>query len=197
MKACRSASRRLSESLVVIVVALPVAGCGGSGAAAPKAASQAVTASTAHHSSQGDTARPRFIAAADAICNRLNIAIADPPGTVLNNSNLARLAPRHAVLEKKAVSQLSTLTAPASMASDWLKILADRRTLARELARLGIAAKANDAAAITKLGVSKARVHQRLGTLASHDGFVACGRAGGSTAPPLSPPARSGPGRSI
>ena len=180
--------RHLPASFVAIAVALTGPGCGAS--VDSKTALKPVKASTAPHS-RDKVATSGFISAADSICNRLNIAIADPPGTVLNNANLAKLAPRHAALERKAVSELKRLVPPASMASDWLKILAYRRTLAKELAQLGVAAGANDAAAIKKLAASKGRVHNQLETLASHEGFRACGTASSGTIVPLSPPAHA------
>jgi hypothetical protein len=185
MRSHSSAFRHLSASFAAIAVALTGPGCGAG--VDSKTALKTVRSSTAPR--PGDkAAKSGFISAADSICNRLNLAIADPPGTVLNDAKLAKLAPRHAVLEKKAVGELGRLVPPASMAPDWAKILAYRRTLAEQLAQLGAAAGAKDAAAIKKLAAAKGRVHHQLETLASHDGFHVCGTASSSTILPLSPP---------
>jgi hypothetical protein len=194
----------LAAILVVAALSLLSAGCGHSKPVASKAA---LAASSSQHGPQtpppsskrqsaSRLARSRFIAAADALCLRLNAAIADPAGTVLNNSNLARLAPRHAVLEKKTVGELSSLSPPASMASDWPKLLAYRRTLARELAELGTAARTGDTAAIKRLAVSKGRVHQKLAKLAARVGFTSCGQAGGTPKVSFRPTKRPGAGHS-
>lgn len=187
---------RCAVVAIVLVVCL-AAGCGGTSKTGASAASspavvQPRTDTTPRKSSSAGAShgRARFVAAAEAICRRLSREIADPKGTVLNAKNLARLAPRHAALEKNAVRELSGLTPPTSVTADWLKILAYRRTLAADLAKLGEAGKVNDIAAINELGDRKRRLYRELSALATRDGLAACGRAGKAAALPLPPLAR-------
>jgi hypothetical protein len=124
------------------------------------------------------------------------VAVTDPPGTVLDTKNLARLAPRHVVIEQRALGELSKLSAPASIAVDWRNILSYRHRLTSELAKLGRVAKAGDVAAIRNLGVVKQRLHSELEAVATRAGFNECGKTGISTvslARPPSPPARVRP----
>jgi hypothetical protein len=201
MERFERAARYLMAVILMVAIGLPATGCGGSssGSTGRPGTAAATTAprpqSGTSSDPSGGTVKSRFIAAADAICGRLNAAIADPLGTVLNDTNLARLAPAHALLEKKAVSELGRLKPPESLASDWLKLLAYRRTLAKELAEVGAAAKAHDAASIKKLGASKKRVHRQLEALAARDGFGPCGEAGGTTLVPRTPPKAVAPKR--
>jgi hypothetical protein len=178
-------------ALVIFSVALNASDCGGTSRITATDDRSAIgePSPTASHGG-GVAATPRFFATAAAICSRLSRAITDPKGTVLNLKSLARLAPRHAALEKKAVKELSALTAPASVAADWLRILAYRRRLAEELAKLGHAARADDVAGINRLGAVKKRLYKDLSSLATHDGVSACAKAGKSPAativrPPL------------
>jgi hypothetical protein len=130
--------------------------------------------------SASSAAASDFIAAADAICRRLSRDITDPKGTVLNPKSLARLAPRHAALEYRAVKALSKLMPPPSIRAAWLAVVDERSTLAAELARLGRAAEANDVSEINKLAARKASMYRKLAVLATRTGVGACGKAGQS-----------------
>jgi hypothetical protein len=190
----RKAGSRWVLAAFVFAVALNATGCGGTSRimATNDRSATAEPSPTKSHGGSGVAATPRFFATAAAICSRLSRAITDPKGTVLNPKSLARLAPRHAALEEKAVKELSALTAPASIAADWLRIVAYRRRLAEELAKLSRAAKADDVAGINRLGAVKKSLHKELSSLAAHDGISACGKAGHSPAraivrPPSAP----------
>ena len=119
-----------------------------------------------------------MIAGADAICGRLNAKFAAGKATSLRVREIARLAPSRAALERTTATELSKLTPPASIASDWRQIIAYRKTLAEELVKLGQDAKLNDAAGIRALAASKKRVHGQLLSTATRDGFKDCSRVG-------------------
>lgn len=115
-----------------------------------------------------------MVVRADAICRRLNTQIEANKQASLSATEIARFAPRNAALEKTALKELSKLKPPASIARDWRQVIAYRRTLMEELAKLGRYAKANNTQAIHKLSESKKRVHQKLLTIAKRDGFKDC-----------------------
>jgi hypothetical protein len=89
-------------------------------------------------------------------------------------AEIAAVTPRRAEIEKRVVSELSRLEAPAVLARGWRALLADRTKLATELAELGEAAKQKDEKAIAKLAVSKARTHRELFTHAKAVGVTEC-----------------------
>jgi hypothetical protein len=154
--------RSVCIALALVAAASAATGCG---SASGNAASES-------------PAQSKFIAEADAICSRLNseIVVKEAPG--LNLREIARLSLPHAILEQKALRELSKLTPPPSHAHGWQQIVAYRRTLAEELLQFAHYAKANDAAAVQALGVSKERVHRELLALAGREGFSACSVVG-------------------
>jgi hypothetical protein len=153
---------------------LAAAGCGGgsSGTGSTNAGS------TASIPSGDSPAERRLIATADAICGRFNTEIATTKPAGVGASELARSAPVNASLEQAALRELSKLTPPASLAGDWRRVIADRRTLAEELVKLGRYAKANNAAGIRALVVSKKAMHRELLKTATRAGFADCARVG-------------------
>jgi hypothetical protein len=191
----------LSLSLALIATAVIAAGCGRTGTSATGVSTGARTGSArtstrAASVSAAIAARTRFIAAADAICARVSRQIADPAGTALDAKTLARLAPRHARIEKRAVDELAGLKSPATLAPAWRQILQYRQRLATELATLGAAAKANDGVEIKKLGTSKRLIHTRLAAVATRNGFSACAKVTTSSEPQkVQPPASARRGK--
>ena len=143
-------------------------GCGGSSRVM-------ATGAAASTRPSGSSAASQLIARADAVCKRLNNEIAaTPPGMQDSPLKLSRNALQHAALERKAVSDLSRLTPPASLAHDWAQILADTRRLAAELTTLGRYWKLDEKQRISALGASKKHIHTELSAIASHDGFKDC-----------------------
>jgi hypothetical protein len=177
--------RPRSIAALTLAVLLAAAGCGGSSKSeAPGSGSSVTSVATA-----------RLIATADAICERLDARLARTTPVHLDSRTIARSAPQNAALERAALTELGKLAPPASLADDWKQIIAYRRTLADELARLGRYAKANDTRAVKALAVSKKRVHEKLFALAARDGFRVCSQVstGRSTKPtgPSPPPTRA------
>lgn len=159
-----------------IVVALLAAGCG----------STSNASSSAGHSASAHTLSSRTAASADqpftvkaeVICERVNDAIAAAKPASNGVREIERIVPRRVALELASAGELSRLTAPASVAGAWRKMLAYRRKLAHELAELVSAAKRNDLAAIRALTASKQRVHHQLFLTATAAGFKMCARVG-------------------
>jgi hypothetical protein len=150
-------------------------GCGG-GSAATTAASTA--ASTDASTTPGSRPESGFIAKADAICARLNSQISGREPSKITMSEIARLSLAHATLEQKALNELTRLVPPSSLAGDWKRIIAYRRTLIDELIKFAQYAKANDTRAVQTLSVSKEQVHRKLTATAKRAGFTACARVG-------------------
>lgn len=120
----------------------------------------------------------RFVAQADAICQRLNAQFAASKPNSQDVSEIARIAPERTALEEQTVVELSHLEPPPAVAVAFRKIVADRRTLAQELAQLGDAAKRKDTKELNRLAASKLRMHSQLHGVASTAGFESCGLVG-------------------
>lgn len=120
----------------------------------------------------------RFVAKADAICQRLNTQFAASKPNGQDVSEIARIAPERTALEEQTVVELSHLVPPPTVAVAFRKIVADRRTLAQELAQLGDAAKRKDTKELNRLTASKLRMHTQLHSTASTAGFESCGLVG-------------------
>jgi len=168
--------KRGSIPLIVGLVVVVAAGCGGSSGgtgASPDSSAPKRAAAV------GDPQSARqFVAAADAICGRLNTRIVAITFRNLSLGEVARVAPLRAALEQTGTTELTHLAAPASLAHDWHEILLYRTELAEELAKLGRFAKLKDRRAIAALSKSKARVHKLIGTIAKRDGFTDCAKVG-------------------
>lgn len=171
------------------VLAFAITGCG---ASTPTGASSTTTAasstSTAHSaastSANGSTSTPSrsptgsFVAQADAICARVNREIIAIPAKSGTAAEVKRVVPRTVSLEQKGLVGLEKLDPPASIATDWRRMLAYRRTLARLLGELLDASKKNDGTSVQPLTESKKRVHASLTKIATVRGFKDCAKIG-------------------
>jgi hypothetical protein len=132
--------------------------------------------------SQAATPKSRLIASADAICKPLNArrkTANAAVGSVTGASTLpkvARIAPGLAADEHKALAELHALTAPASLAANWRKILAGTQQLADNTAKLGADAKAGDLKAVEGLIHTDQQTERELIQIAATAGFKHCGR---------------------
>src|SRR5665811_446099 len=172
-------STHVTGLLGTLAISLLVAGCGGGSSNAPgSGATVSAAASTQAASGQPTVTADdaRLIASADGICRRFNAQLTGESRA--QTSDIARTAPRNAAIESRAVGELSKLTPPASLASDWSQILAYRRTLAQELVVLAQDARAGNAAGMRALAASKKKVRNELSRLAARDGFKDCTSVG-------------------
>lgn len=122
--------------------------------------------------------RSQLIARADAICGGLNRQFLAHAPKSASVSEIARISPGRAALERTVVSELRKLAPPAAMTSIWQQIIGYRLILADELRELGQDAKTNDSAALKTLTTSKKRLHRQLLVAATKAGFKECGRTG-------------------
>lgn len=160
--------------LTLVAAAALIAGCGGGKAAhtvASDGTAPAKGASSALSLSQ-------LIAQADAVCHRLNDAIATTQIKTASAQEIALIVPRHVSLERGTQKQLEQLVPPPSFASKWQRILGYRRGLADELAELVTASQHADNAKIATLSASKKSAHAALLKAAKSYGFKDCSVVG-------------------
>jgi hypothetical protein len=177
--------------LVPIVAVLAVTGCGSSSKAGSSASSTnaestsagtTATASTTPVSTTGGSGPPlsrsELVARADAICKPLNTELVSSKYKVKTLQDIARIAPQRAAAEQTALSVLSKLTPPSSMAQDYQKMLVARQTVIEDIRKLGEDAAANNMKAATPLYTSSATVIRHMGATATRNGFKYCGELG-------------------
>jgi hypothetical protein len=152
----------LRLTLILAVLASIFAGCGGSGASS--------------------NATSRMISSADAICKGVNArrtAANTHVGAVASQAALPKVAAVAAGLaayERNAVVELRKLTAPASLAQDWRKILAGAEKLAGNTTKLGEEAKAKNLKGVEGLIHEDQQSEKELIAIATTAGFKHCGR---------------------
>jgi hypothetical protein len=153
----------------VAAFALTLGACGGS---AHDASSTATHASVSRPATTAVEAA--FISRADVICRKLDAVLDLEKPRSDSRGEVAKLVPGRVELEQRSVAALKRLKAPAALAATWREMLRLRAALARELNEYGHAVAAGDTAAVTALTQSKARTHQRLGTVGRAAGFDEC-----------------------
>lgn len=153
-------------------VSVLAAGCGsGTGNPASTPAPKART-------SAGGGELAELVASADPICRRMNAEFAAEPPKSTTIAEVGRVSPVRARIERGVAVELSHLRAPASITAQWRSVVADRMTLASELAALGEAAERGDSASIAKLKKSKARLHRHVRIVAAKLGLRDCAQVG-------------------
>jgi hypothetical protein len=161
---------------LLLLATLLVTGCGGGG---PTTASNRTASNSAAVSSGAaiESSELHLIDAAGAICERLNAEIVKSSNRV-DVAEIVHVAPRNAVLERRAVAELARLTPPAALAHDWHQLLAYRRTLAQQLVTLVGYARRNDSHALDTLIAAKERLRGQLRVTAASLGLQDCGAIG-------------------
>jgi outer membrane murein-binding lipoprotein Lpp len=135
-----------------VATALAVSGCGGS--------------------SSKPLTRAELTVKANAICRTVTTKLRSK--TARTNQDIARIAPELAGFEQTALSELSKLVPPASMANDWQRFVAGAQTLAENTARLGEYAKTNNLKAARPLITSSEAVQRQMQTTARRQGLKDC-----------------------
>jgi hypothetical protein len=152
---------RLCSTFVIAALTVLAAGCGASSTSNPKA---------------------KLIAQADAICKPLNArrkAANKQVGAVTSAATLpkvAQIAPLLAAFERNAVAELRKLSAPATLAENWRKIVAGLQQLADNTAQLGVYAKASNLKEVEGVIHKSQQKERELITIATTAGFAHCGR---------------------
>jgi hypothetical protein len=171
--------RKLRLASIAIVVASVVAGCGGS-------TSTNTSTNTGSGSGSGSVhtaAAKHLVAEADPICKQVDVERTAANTAVANAGSstskvlqtLARVAPPVAADERRAVVRLRAIEAPASLASDWQKLLTGIEQLATDATAIGTDAKAGEYKDVTSLTASGRKLREGLTEIATRDGFTYCG----------------------
>lgn len=164
-------------ALALSSLALPIAGCGGgSSNAATETAARSVSRTTL--TSPGSGGRTAFIARADAICRETNVKLAQTKSKGESPEQVAATVVENETIERKANGRLAKLTAPASLAAAWRKMLGYRRVLADQLGSLAAAARSHSTPSVNSLSASKKQLHGQLRRLATKLGFQDCAKVG-------------------
>lgn len=121
--------------------------------------------------------RAELVAKADTICRRVNNQLKSSDNSINSKQDLARVVPRLASFEQKALADLSKLVPPASLANDWKTIVTGAQTLADNTAKLGEYAKENNIKAAKGLVTDSQKVQQAMLATAKRDGFKDCSEA--------------------
>jgi hypothetical protein len=128
--------------------------------------------------SSADSSSSGFIARAEPICRALNAELTKVGAKSTSLTEVARVVPRHVSQERTALLTLERLKPPSAVAGSWRKMLADRRALADQLAKLAEAAQHNEAAAVKALTASKETTHAELARVGRKAGFNDCAQVG-------------------
>lgn len=118
---------------------------------------------------------PNLIAAADAICRRLNSEIARSDKGAREIVRVARL---NEALENRAVKELSKLEPTPVLASEWRKFLTLRAALAHELGVLAAAARRGRPSTVQQSISAKRLLHNMQRASATGMGFSDCAQLG-------------------
>ena len=211
-------SRRVSQGsqrptvLAVLVLVIVVAASGCAGSTKTTSTTATTPATSTHAAAPGNdrpgtpapgtaatrtssaaskpTVDPRFLASAEAICTRLNAALAgaiarEKAGTFLATTR------HNANLELAAARALGRLRAPTSLAVVWRLMSSYRQTLAQDLSKLVEDAKTHNNKQLQQLSESKNRAHSQLTELANANSFKECSHIGPGPTPvtiPLTKP---------
>lgn len=120
----------------------------------------------------------KFLPAAVAICQQLNVDIAHHTPKKADRHKIGTVAIENAFLEQAALNGLKKLKPPAIQAPEWQRLLLYRQRLMEQLARLGQAETRNEQHAAQALIASKKRVHRELIALAGRSQLAPCALTG-------------------
>jgi hypothetical protein len=160
-------SRRWAPCLLGIA-ALAASGCGSSGSSTAGSTQQL----TASAPTTGPNAQ--LIAQADAICKRRKAALAVVPLKSARAPEVERFAAQSAAIDETALTELSRLSAPAAIASEWQQILGYTTELRGEMVKLREDAKHDNTKPISALSQATDTIKQKLLAVATRAGFKDC-----------------------
>jgi hypothetical protein len=168
IRGCRGALRDSKRwaPCAITITALAAAGCGGGSA----------TTRSTQTVAGGDLAGPRarLIAEADVICKRRNAALEALPLSGSSARPVERYAARSAALEASALTELSGLAVPPSMAHEWQQMLNYTQAIRGDFINLREDAKRDDTRSVPALSRSLTAVKHQLQIVATSAGFKDC-----------------------
>jgi hypothetical protein len=172
-------------ALALATTALAAAGCGSTskpsstgGSVGASTTTAATTATTTVRSSTRTRplTRAQLIAQADVICRKVNARRSKMK--IKTSQDYARSVPPFASYEQVMYAKLDKLVPPASMAKDWTQIVAQARTLAAGMTKIGQYAKTKDLEAANGVFSSASKAQAQMIVIAKLDGFKDCSRPG-------------------
>ncbi|GAC1434487.1 MAG: hypothetical protein NVSMB51_01780 [Solirubrobacteraceae bacterium] len=144
--------------LLALFAATAIAGCGGGSSAAPLSKSD-------------------FVARGNAVCTRVNTGIRGV-GRTTTAADVVREAPKVHAIEQRGVGDLRRLSPPREFATDWSRMLGDLQMLTDNTAKIGDAARRNDAAAAGTIAKASSAIAAQVNTLALKLGLTSCAQGG-------------------
>ncbi len=184
-------------TLGIAVSALAVAGCGGSSktgstasvadatttaattatTATTTAAPPTVTATTVKVATGKPLTVTTLIAKGDAICARTNTKISTI--SVKSEADFKRVLPQVAIYNSIESNELDKLVPPASLASDWARIINAAHLYSTYVNRIASDAQTSSYASTSGPLIQTAEsVHRQMASMARHDGFKHCAQTG-------------------
>ncbi|HEX5309928.1 MAG TPA: hypothetical protein VFW38_12715 [Solirubrobacteraceae bacterium] len=153
-------STRIAVPALAVVTLLAVALCAGCG------------------SSPKPLTRAQLVEKANSICRRVATKIeATSKGEKTNTAQqLARLAGKLAGFEQSALGELSKLTPPAALETDWKRFLGGAQSLAEDTATLSETVTAKDKAAANRAVTSAETTQKQMAAIAKRNGIKDCER---------------------
>jgi hypothetical protein len=169
--------------LAFVATMFIASGCGSSKNASSSTSARSTSTSASTGSATSDGSGPslstaQLVSKAEAICSRLNSELAGAKDVFSDLQGIARIAPRRAALEQAATTELSNLVPPASLTSDYQRLIVARRRFAEGLTKIGEAAAANNTQTTHAAFVSSTKAAAEITTVAERHGLKACAQVG-------------------
>jgi hypothetical protein len=167
-------------ALAVMGTAFAVSGCGESSKGTSTASQATIAVATGSTGARVTVAekpgkqlsRSELVAQGDAICYRLNAKRSAI--TLSRPGDYERLVPPLAAYELAGATEMGRLVPPASMASDWQKMVAGSRTIANATGRFRTYAEANAGKLAHAIDLVLGKGIDELTHAAKHAGFKEC-----------------------
>ncbi|MGA9874414.1 MAG: hypothetical protein WBQ21_01230 [Solirubrobacteraceae bacterium] len=181
-------------ALALAATALAVSGCGGSSKAGSTTtvATAPVTTTTPATTTSADTPAPttaaakvatgkpltraKLIAQGDAICARANTKLSAV--SIASYKEFPRVLPQVALYNTIELKELSKLVPPASLTSDWARIISSDQLYSEYINRIANYAQANNYSSATPLIHTAESIHKQLTEVAKRAGFKHCSQIG-------------------
>jgi hypothetical protein len=171
-------------ALALATTALAAAGCGSTskqsstdGSVGGSTTTMTATATSSKPITPQPLTRAKLIAQANVICRQVNARRAKMRIMEIKTpQDYARFVPPFASYQQAMFAKLDKLIPPASMAKDWIQILAQAKTLADDMTRIGEYAKANEIGEVDGMLPPSTKAQEQMIVTAKRDGFKDCAR---------------------
>jgi hypothetical protein len=168
--------RARRATLALVATTLAASGCGSgtktpSQTTTPSLAQPPLPGLAAQH--RGPLTRAELIAAADAICYRVNVVLGQ--SKLRTPRDFARVMPPIGAYEEKAVAQMRKLIPPASMRRSWTQIVNNAKILADSIVTIGRdVMESSDIKRAHEANVRAGKARQLMLATAQREGFKDC-----------------------